>query len=757
MTEASAIMMTDIIGFTDLGRKGEQFIREIGQKHRAVLQETIACHGGRVINIFGDTSLSIFSSAVEAVRCSIGIQQRCHTDPVIPLRIALHYGEVIHEGGEVYGDAINLTSRMIKMAIQGSVLVSDTMERFIRDEPGLRTRSLGIHQLKYVERSVEIFGISRDDLVLPEVPDRESEELFPNNSVAVLPFVSPGNDRASESLGEVIGESIIHALTKFRDIYVTARSSSFLFKDSGKEVRELGRMLGVAHILEGSVMKQGTRIRVTARLINARTGFHVFSETFERELLDLFCIQEELSLLIAQRLRQEIQYDEKQHLFLPRTSNLHALDLYMQARSSMSRPGYEEIMKAIDLFRRSAQADPDFVLPYAGTCLCYTVLGALRLMDQEQSNQKAGEYARKAMEIDPDLPEAMVVHALSSFWASNWNLRNTDQVIDRALRVAPGSAEIRLFHGMFTLMSGNPKGALIEILLANKLDPLNPNILSRLGYTYLCLKEFDEAHACFRLAHNTAPFAMYIQYILAWSYLLQKQYDQAESMLSEVDEEKDVYQSVPGTSGFLFARQGRLEEAYGRITHIGQLVEEQKIRFPHYNLALVYAGLNRSDEMFFHLERAFSEKPVHLMFFQADPFWEEYREDRRYHQLVNRVFNRSTISEKIVLKSDTREELPVWIDQLLFVAAEDNYCRIVWKEGNSRKEKLLRATIGELEKQLSGSGITRCHRSYLVNPSKYHIKGDSRGFRLVSAFDPCQVPVSRSRSREMIRRMEPGP
>jgi len=158
--------------------------------------------------------------------------------------------------------------------------------------------------------------------------------------------------------------------------------------------------------------------------------------------------------------------------------------------------------------------------------------------------------------------------------------------------------------------------------------------------------------------------------------------------------------------------------------------------------------------MFYHLEKAFKEKPVSLMFIRADPFWEKYRQDKRYITLLNRVFGRSSASERITLHGETNETLNIHSDNILFIKAEVNYSRVIWMEDKKRKEKVLRATLKTLEEQLSGTGIIRCHRSYLFNTSRYSITGDSRGFYLKSEFDPKVIPVSRLKAKEIIRRLK---
>jgi len=752
MNEPAAIMMTDIVGFTELTRQRGTFVRQIGKRYREVLQECVERYGGRIINVFGDAALVLFERPLETLKCALEIQKSVHEEPFIPLRIALHHGEVISEGDEVYGEAINLASRILKTAVPSSVLLSDSFKALLHDQTILKTRSIGIFNYKYVKRPVEVFGVCDEDLVLPGTHEKDKREMVQSNTIAVMPFINLTGEPGNDYLGDGIGEAIIHALARLRGLHVTARSSSFALKDQEMDARELGRILGVACLLEGSVQKHGNSIRVTAQLINTRTGFHIFSETYDKEIIDLFAIQEDIAWRIAERLKEKINLEDRDQLASPKTGNVKALDFYMQARHLMAANSYSEVIRAIDLFHQSIEMDPGFVLPYTGICLCYTFLGALRMIEEDQANRKASQYALKALQIEPNLPEALSVHALSSFWINNWNLRNAEEVIGKALRIAPGSAEIRLFHGMFLLMAGNMEEALIEVLLANKLDPLNPTILSRLGYIYLCMKEYEEAHTCFRLAHDTAPFAMYIHYILAWSYLLQKQYRQAESALQQVDEEKDVYQSVHGTRGCLHAKQGRVEQAYQEIQQINAMNEQGQIKFPHYNLALIYAGLEKPDELFYHIEKAFTEKPIHLMFFQADPFWEKYRTVRRYQDLASRVFKRSASSGRIRISTETRETLSLQSDDILYIEAQDNYSRVVWTEGKNRKEKLLRITLKNLEEQLSGTDILRCHRSYLVNCSRYSIYGDSRGFKMKSAVDSYEVPVSRLKSKEIISR-----
>jgi TolB-like protein len=666
----------------------------------------------------------------------------------------MHTGDIVYDDEGIYGDGVNVASRIEGLAVAGSVLISGKVFDDIKNHQEISTVGLGTFDLKNVKKPVEVYAVSNKGLVIPSEAEVINQGRDKEKSLAILPFANFSSDPENEFFCDGISEAIINTLTQLEGLYVTARTSSFAFKGQNKDIRQLGKILGVVYILEGSVQRYKNKIRVTAQLIDTVSGFHIFSESFDKELIDVFSIQDDIAWLIAEKLKEKINLRDKQVLASPKTESMKALDYYMKGTQLMNTGAHPAIVKAIAQFRKSIDGDPDFVLPYTGICLCYTFLGAWGYIDEAEAHRKSSEYAVKALEKDPKHPKALVVHALSSFWNSNWDLKVYESAIRKALNIAPGASEVRLFQGIFMLINGDAEGALIEILLAKKLDPLNSNVHTRLGYVYLCRKEFEQARACFVEANKTVKFDGYFQFMLAWSYLLENKYDKAISILGEVDLKKDGYQLKHGTEGFLHAVKGRLDQAYDKIQSINQLNKEGKLKFPNYNLALVYAGLNRADEMFYHLEKAIPEKPLSLMFIRVELFWEKYRQDIRFINLLNGLFGGSSESNRISLRGDTNETLDIHSDQILYIKAEVNYSRIVWFEGKQRKEKVLRATLKKLEGQLSGTHIMRCHRSYLFNTNKYSLSGNSSGYKLKSVMDPFEIPVSRNMSRDVILRMK---
>jgi TolB-like protein/tetratricopeptide (TPR) repeat protein len=542
----------------------------------------------------------------------------------------------------IYGDGVNVASRIEGLAVAGSVLISGKAYDDIKNHPSISTRSLGAYELKNVKRAIEVYAITNSKLTVPSKTQLRNQPHKKEKSLAILPFASFSSDADNEFFCDGISEAIINTLTQLEGLQVTARTSSFAFKGQNKDIRELGKILGVVYILEGSVQRHKHKIRVSAQLIDTLTGFHIFSEVYDRELIDVFSIQDDIAWLIAEKLKEKINLEEKQQLASPKTTNVQALEYYMQGTEQMKTGAHADILQAMDFFRQSFEADPDFVLPYTGICMCYTFLGAWGFIDEAESNRKSSEYALKALEKDPKHPKALVVHALSSFWNNNWDLRTFESGIRKALKIAPGASEVRLFHGMVMFIKGRVEDALIEILLAQKLDPLNTNVNTRLGYAYLCLKDYDKAREWFRIAHDSASLDLYYNFMIAWSFLVQDRYDEAESALNQVEEGKDGYQLKLGAAGFLHARQGRPDKANETIQTIRDHGKQGSLKFPNLNLTLVYAGLEKKDHMYEHLGKAFREKPISLMFIQADPFWEKYRKDEQYRTLIKQIFGEAS-------------------------------------------------------------------------------------------------------------------
>jgi len=307
----AAIMFTDLEGYTAMMQEDEQNAKMARDRHRNILEEKINEYSGNLLQYYGDGSLSIFNSGIEAVRCAIEIQKNLSKEPKIPVRVGIHVGDIVKEDDGIYGDGVNIASRIESISVPGAVLISDRLQDELGNKPDITTKSLGKFQLKNVKRQIEVFAVASDNIKVPTIREINSEKAKPVKSIAVLPFVNMSADPENEYFSDGITEEILSALVKVEGLQVTSRTSSFAFKSKNLDAREIGKQLGVSTLLEGSVRRAGNKIRITAQLINAADGYHVWSEVYDRKLEDIFEVQDEISSKIANTLREKLTGEDR--------------------------------------------------------------------------------------------------------------------------------------------------------------------------------------------------------------------------------------------------------------------------------------------------------------------------------------------------------------------------------------------------------------------------------------------------------------
>ena len=288
--QLAAIMFADIMGYTAMMQEDESRALQQRQKFKTKLEEEVAAHHGRVLELRGDGALCSFTSTIEAARAALAVQLEMQTDPIVPLRIGMHTGDVIFEENNIYGDGVNIASRMESFALPGSIFISGKVYDDIKNQKDIQTVSLGMYALKNVKDVVEIFAISNPGIKIPDkdilegkgekVPTpesksaiKESSKKISEKSIAVLPFANMSNDPEQEYFSDGMAEEILNSLAHLKDLKVAGRTSAFQFKGKNIDLREVGDKLGVSKVLEGSIRKQGNRLRITAQLINVDDGF----------------------------------------------------------------------------------------------------------------------------------------------------------------------------------------------------------------------------------------------------------------------------------------------------------------------------------------------------------------------------------------------------------------------------------------------------------------------------------------------------
>src|SRR5258708_2747343 len=365
----AAILAADVAGYSRLmGHDEEGTLRRLKAHLGELVEPHIAAHRGRIVKRTGDGLLVDFASAVEAVRCAVAIQagmadrNRAAADDRIEFRIGINLGDVIIEGDDIYGDGVNNAARLEALAEPGGIFVSRAVRDSVRDKLGIELEDLGEKPVKNIARPVRVFRIGRANgagrTTTPTVPDKPS--------IAVLPFANMSGDAEQEYFSDGISEDLITDLSKVSALFVIARNSSFTYKGRSVKVQEVGRELGVRFVLEGSIRKAGNRVRITAQLVDAQSGGHLWADWFDRELTDIFATQDEVVQKIVEALAVKLSKVEQQDLRRGETKNLEAYESWLRARQLLGRGTRETIAQARALHRRAIELDPNFCAPHVG-------------------------------------------------------------------------------------------------------------------------------------------------------------------------------------------------------------------------------------------------------------------------------------------------------------------------------------------------------------------------------------------------------
>lgn len=651
--QLTAIMFTDMVGYTALMQVDERRAREQRDRQRQVLEEEVSRHGGRILQFYGDGTLSVFQSAIEAVRCAVHVQEALMAEPRVPLRIGIHTGDIVHDRHGVFGDGVNVAARIQGLATPGSVLVSEKVHDELKNQPDMETRTLGRFQLKNVQRPMEVHAVVAPSLSMPGDSHLASQRAPDQRSVAVLPFVNMSNDPDNEFFSDGITEEIINALTRVPGLQVTARTSSFAFKRHSDDIRSIASRLGVGTVLEGSVRKAGNRVRIAAQLIDARDGYHLFSEVYDRSLDDIFQTQDEISRTIVERLQDHFTAAVQDgprppaalrtptvpplSVLVPsHTHDTEAYTEYLKGRFHWNKWTPRDALLAIDHLERSAEMDPTCALPYSALAAAYTFMASIGHLPAADAYPRAAAFARQALELDGEGGDGHLALAAVQFF-HEWDFAAAEASFHRALERTPGSAEAHHIYALFLKAVGRTDEAVQEMATAVRLDPLSLPLNQTLGVMLLADERIDEAERQLRRTLELdANFRAAVE-MLGWVHFRR----------GHVEEAGRAWDRLPVLAGNRFAGAALRGLAYAqqgdtaRALEMLELLQSRRQVEPRVNLrmdfAVLYYGLGDLDETFRQLEAAVDERLGSVVFLATSPNWKELRPDPRFAALVRRV------------------------------------------------------------------------------------------------------------------------
>jgi TolB-like protein len=497
----AAILAADVVGYSRLMQLDEAgTLTALKERLRKVLQPAVTGHRGRIIKVMGDGVLVEFASAVDAVECAIGLQEAMETanaglpeDRRIVLRIGINLGDVIVEGSDLYGDGVNIAARLEALADPGSVFVSRTVFNHVRGKVKLGFDDLGDQQLKNIAEPVRVYRLRTDGEVAMAQP---ALPLPDKPSIAVLPFQNLSGDALQEYFADGIVEDIITALSRFRNLFVIARNSSFTYKGRAVDVKQVGRELGVRYVLEGSVRKAGDRLRITGQLIDASTGATLWADRFDGALAEIFDLQDQVATNVVGAIAPRVEEAEIERAKRKPSESLDAYDHYLRALAVVHRMTKEDNDEALRLFYEAIERDPDFALAYAIAAHCYVFRRVNGWMvDRAQETAEAARLARRAVELGRDDAVALSYGGHTLGYVVG-DLDDGAAFVDRALVLNSNLAAAWGASSWMKICFGEPDTGIKHAALAMRLSPLDPRHFVWQFYTalaHLCAGRSDDA------------------------------------------------------------------------------------------------------------------------------------------------------------------------------------------------------------------------------------------------------------------------
>jgi len=477
----TAILAADVVGYSRLMEADERATLSSLDASRAVFQEHVTGHGGRIVDTAGDSVLAVLQSAIGAVEAAIAIQDELYgrneslpEDQRMHFRLGVNLGDVIEkDDGSVYGSGVNVAARLENLADPGGICISDKVQVEIEGKLDLGTEFIGEHEVKNIARPVRAFRVNADPAA-QDVADTAPPLALPDKpSIAVLPFTNLGGDPQQEYFADGIAEDLITALSCIRWLFVTARNSTFAYKGQSPDVRRVGKDLGVHYVVEGSVRKGGERVRITAQLVDAATGNHIWAEHYDRNLSDIFALQDEISETMVAALQGEVGEFERERAHRKPPESLDAWESYQRGMWHLWRYNAKDMAEARRLFQRAADLDPHFAQAVAalGFTLFVDVILAFTNTPLETLEQ-ALRFANQAVALDDK--EAMAHHTFGRVQTLRGEYDAAIAELRTAIDLNPSSAMAHNGLGMAFWLTGQLDEAISEYDTAIRLSPRGP-------------------------------------------------------------------------------------------------------------------------------------------------------------------------------------------------------------------------------------------------------------------------------------------
>ena len=673
MRRLSAIMFTDMVGYSALTQENEALALELLEEHRQLLRPYFAKHDGREIETAGDSFFVEFNSAVESANCAIEIQsalqkrnQAESAERRILLRIGLHIGDVVYIDDHVHGDGVNIAARLEPLAQPGGICISEDVARQIRNKIEYPVVQIGDEKLKNISMPVDIYCIalpwlsahkrratrhSRKKLITVTLvvlgialviaaflffKDKNGENTGHSKlRLAVLPLSNISNDTRDEYFADGMTEELISSLSRINGLNVIARTSIMKYKSTEKDISKIGDELMVGSILEGSVRKFENKARVTVQLIDVSTQEHLWSMDYDRELKDIFMIQSEIARNVASELKLRLVSADAERMTREHTSDMRAFQEYLIGKHFLNQRTSESIESSVQHFQTAIQIDSNFALPYASLAYAYTLIGVAGYgnIPREVAETKAREAVNKALAIDETLAEAHAALGYIKF-RIDWDWKSAERELKRAIQLQPGYSTAHEWYALLLAVNERLDEALAEMLKAWQLDPLSPSVNTGLARIYYFRGEELKALQQVKKILEAEPGYAEAHFTAGMTYYKIKSYADATASLEIAVERSGRRPVILGFLSAAYYKSGKTEAAKKILDELESApVTNDKL----YAISFVKSTIGQIDESMDLLDSLYAQKYGLLIYSKVERNTFGGSNNPRFQQLLKKM------------------------------------------------------------------------------------------------------------------------
>jgi adenylate cyclase len=601
----AAIMFTDMVGYSAMSQKNEELALELLEVHRVLLRGIFGDYKGNEIKTIGDAFLVEFASALDAVNCSIKIQQKIQDyntestkDRNIFLRIGIHVGDVVHKDGDIYGDGVNISSRIEPLAQPGGICISEDVARQVQNKVKVPMEKMDKQELKNIDLPIEIYQIQLYESPVVIQPGQTTEK----NKLAVLPFQNFSPDNQTDYFSDGLTEELIMHLSNIKELKVVSRTTTMHYKNTQKDMHTVGKELNARYVLEGSVRKHLDNLRITAQLIDVKTDSHLWAETFKGNMADIFDIQESVAKEVVQAMRVTLSPEEKVALTKRPTHSTEAFDLNLHARGFLYRKIKSYLLAAIDLFQSAVELDPRYAAAYAGLGLVYATL--YEAFDKNADwLEKATEASLKALMYDSTSSEAY--SALGLVYYNKQSYEEALTSIEKAIEFDSNDFFAYWIQGRIYRALERDADAVVQF---DKVLELNPDFHTAYWDLHMAYVQLGDKEKSLETVNRGMSFYP--------SYLMRNPDDSRAIMFY----------------AFILQEVGKKEEAKLKMLRAVELSPSDATMM--YNVACLFSMMNENLKAVEHLEKAVAGGTQFYEYIKKDPDLNNIRKEPGYINLM---------------------------------------------------------------------------------------------------------------------------